>query len=71
MISTRELQQPKRAMALLEEITEMAIDPPEGPVQVGYLDDCWTESGLAELARHYHAAFRNEVEVLPYFAEKA
>jgi hypothetical protein len=61
---------PTAAMDLLHEIAGAVIDPPEGPVQVGYIQDCLTPRGLSEVAAHYHAAFRRQVQVFPYFAAK-
>lgn len=58
----------KKPMAAIEELAEGEIDSPEGPVQVGKLDDIATRQGLLELARHYHAAFRSGRVILPYFA---
>ena len=56
------------AMSFLALLAECEIDPPEGPVQVGGLDDCASKEGLSEMAKHYHAAFRAGRMVLPYFA---
>ena len=58
----------KKPMAVLEELAEGEIDSPDGPVQVGKMDDIVTRQGLLELARHYHAAFRSGRVILPYFA---
>jgi len=57
----------KKPMAAIEELAEGEIDSPEGPVQVGKLDDIFTRQGLIELARHYHSAFRSGRVILPYF----
>jgi hypothetical protein len=57
----------KKPMAAIEELAEGEIDSPEGPVQVGKLDDIFTGQGLIELARHYHSAFRSGRVILPYF----
>jgi hypothetical protein len=45
----------------------ISVDP--GPVQIGTTEDAFTEAGLAELAKHYLAAFRQDIQCLPYFAE--
>ena len=58
----------KKPIAVLEELAEGEIDSPDGPVQVGKMDDIATRQGLLELARHYHAAFRTGRVTLPYFA---
>lgn len=58
----------KKPMAVLEEFAEGEIDSPDGPVQVGKMDDIANRQGLVELARHYHAAFRSGRVILPYFA---
>jgi hypothetical protein len=44
----------------------ISVDP--GPVQVGDIADAFTETGLVELAKHYLAAFRQDIQCLPYFA---
>lgn len=62
------LLQETKAMALLAKLAEGEIDPPDGPVQVGKPDECSSETGISELAKHYHAAFRSGRVVLPYFA---
>jgi hypothetical protein len=57
----------------MEELALLAgdeIDSPEGPVQVGLLDEAATDRGLAEMARHYHAGFRLGLRVYPYFATR-
>ena len=61
----------RMAMEILRATAGVTIDPPEGPVQVGYVADCVTAGGLSELAAHYHAAFRQQIQVFPYFAAKA
>lgn len=57
----------------MEELARLGgdeIDSPEGPVQVGLLDEAATGRGLAEMARHYHAGFRLGLRVFPYFATR-
>ena len=44
----------------------ITVEP--GPVQIGNLSDAFTETGLGELAKHYLAAFRQDIQCLPYFA---
>ncbi len=39
-----------------------------GPVQIGKTADAFSEAGLVELAKHYLAAFRQDIQCLPYFA---
>lgn len=56
--------------AELATLAREEIDSPEGPVQVGVLEDAATERGITELARHYHAAFRLGHRIFPYFAAK-
>ena len=62
---------PKRreeAMKLLEAEGGEVITVEPGPVQIGTSVDAFTETGLSELAKHYFAAFRQDVQCLPYFA---
>lgn len=59
--------------SLLAELAELAgeeIDSPEGPVQVGVLKDAYGPGGLSQLAKHYHAGFRLNLRIFPYFAAK-
>lgn len=56
--------------AALATLAREEIDSPEGPVQVGVLEDAATERGVTELARHYHAAFRLGHRIFPYFSAK-
>ncbi|MDB6175051.1 MAG: hypothetical protein JWL59_4362 [Chthoniobacteraceae bacterium] len=70
LIKAADLFDPPKAMAYLQTKAEMEIDAPEGPVQVGLLEDCATPTAIAEIARHYHAAFRTGTRVYPYFATK-
>lgn len=56
------------AMAVLEEEGREIISVEAGPVQIGNVSDAFTEAGVSELAKHYAAAFRQEVKCLPYFA---
>jgi hypothetical protein len=57
------------AMAVLEAQGTGVISVEPGPVQVGTTDDAFTEVGLTELAKHYFAAFRQNIQSLPYFAD--
>jgi hypothetical protein len=57
------------AFKLLESEGQEVISVEAGPVQIGTITDAFTESGLSELAKHYFAAFRQEVQCLPYFAD--
>ena len=57
-------------LAELARIGEHEIDSPEGPIQVGFLEQASTGAGVAQLARHYHAAFRQGLRIFPYFASK-
>lgn len=57
-----------KAMAFLAQLADGEIDPPDGPVQIGRPDECASVAGISELAKHYHAAFRTDRIVLPYFA---
>jgi hypothetical protein len=60
-------QRREEAMNLLEiEGGEIIVVEP-GPVQIGTSHDAFTETGLAELAKHYLAAFRQGIQCLPYF----
>ncbi len=57
-------------MAELARLAGEEIDSPEGPVQVGLLEDATALRGIAEMARHYHAGFRLGLRVFPYFASR-
>ena len=62
---------PKRredAMNVLEVEGGEVISVEPGPVQIGTTTDAFTETGLVELAKHYLAAFRQDIHCLPYFA---
>jgi hypothetical protein len=54
--------------AVLEAEGREVISVDAGPVQIGTLTDAFTETGLSELAKHYFAGFRQEIQCLPYFA---
>ena len=56
------------ALKVLEAESREVISVDAGPVQIGNLGDAFTEAGLSELAKHYFAAFRQEIQCLPYFA---
>lgn len=56
------------AMKLLESEGGEIISVEAGPVQIGAGCDAFTETGLVELAKHYLAAFRQDIPCLPYFA---
>ncbi|MEI7910005.1 MAG: BrxE family protein [Verrucomicrobiota bacterium] len=59
--------------ASLSELARLAgeeIDSPEGPVQIGILEDASTQRGITALARHYHAGFRLGLRIYPYFASR-
>jgi hypothetical protein len=56
------------ALRMLEAEGQEVISVDAGPVQIGTIMDAFTEAGLRELAKHYFAAFRQEVLCLPYFA---
>ena len=56
------------AMKVLESEGREVISVDPGPVQIGTTADAFTEIGLAELAKHYLAAFRQDIQCLPYFA---
>jgi hypothetical protein len=59
----------EQAMEILEAEGRELISVDAGPVQVGSVHDAFTESGLQELAKHYLAAFRQDLQCLPYFAD--
>lgn len=59
----------EEALRVLEAEGGELISVQAGPVQVGSLDDAFTDSGLQELAKHYLAAFRQDIQCLPYFAD--
>ena len=53
---------------MLEAESREVISVEAGPVQIGAIEDAFTDRGLSELAKHYFAAFSQEVQCLPYFA---
>jgi hypothetical protein len=57
-------------MAELANLAGEDIDSPQGPVQVGLLEDAVTARGISEMARHYHAGFRLGFRIYPYFASR-
>ena len=61
-------QRREDAMKLLAAEGGEVISVEPGPVQIGNSDDAFTEAGLVELAKHYLAAFRQDLQCLPYFA---
>jgi len=63
-------QRREDALGALEAESREVISVDAGPVQIGSLDDAFTELGLSELAKHYFAAFRQEIQSLPYFRER-
>lgn len=56
------------ALQLLTVEGQEIISVEAGPVQVGTAAHAFTEVGLGELAKHYLAAFRQDTQCLPYFA---
>lgn len=56
------------ALAALEAEAGEVISVEPGPVQVGTTDDAFTDTGVVELAKHYLAAFRQDIQCLPYFS---
>ena len=58
------------SLAELARLAGEEIDSPEGPVQVGLLEDASTHRGITALARHYHAGFRLGLRIYPYFASR-
>jgi hypothetical protein len=57
-------------MKHIEHCAGESINAPVGPVQVGSLDDAFTQSGLTELAKHYLSGFKRAAPCFPYFADK-
>lgn len=57
-------------MAELARLAGEEIDCPEGPVQIGLSDHASTRKGVAQMAAHYHAGFRQGCRILPYFASR-
>ena len=55
-------------MNFIEETARESIDAPVGPIQVGGLEDAFTDQGLRELAKHYLSAFQRGVQCFPYFS---
>lgn len=58
------------AMTALTRLGGDEIDSPEGPVQIGTLEQVATQRGISEMARHYHAGFRLGLRIFPYFASR-
>jgi hypothetical protein len=56
------------ALKLLEAESREVISVDAGPIQIGTIEDAFTEAGLGELVKHYLAAFRQGIQCLPYFA---
>src|ERR1019366_5736491 len=56
------------AMKMLASEGGEVITVEPGPVQIGNTAGAFTETGLVELAKHYLAAFRQDLQCLPYFA---
>jgi hypothetical protein len=54
---------------ILEAEAGEIIDAPDGPVQVGKLQEAFTATGINEMAKHYLAAFRNDIQCLPFFSD--
>jgi len=59
----------EQALMVLEAEGGEVIAVDAGPVQVGSIHDAFTDSGLQEIAKHYLAAFRQDIQCLPYFAD--
>src|SRR5208337_4570004 len=62
---------PQKREAVLEILDEEAgeiIEAPDGPVQVGKLKEAFSATGINEMAKHYLAAFRNDIQCLPFFS---
>ena len=62
-------QRREEAMKLLAAEGGEVISVEPGPVQVGTAADAFTVTGLVELSKHYLAAFRQDIQCLPYFAK--
>jgi hypothetical protein len=60
----------EKAMSELTRLAGDEIDSPEGPVQIGILEQAATQRGVAEMARHYHSGFRLGLRIFPYFASR-
>ena len=58
----------EEAMKVLEAESGEVISVDPGPVQIGTTTNAFSETGLIELAKHYLAAFRQDIQCLPYFA---
>ena len=61
-------QRREDAMKLLAAEGAEVITVEPGPIQIGTTSAAFTETGLVELAKHYFAAFRQDIQCLPYFA---
>lgn len=56
------------AMKVLEDEGGEVISVEPGPVQIGSTAQAFTDAGVTELAKHYLAAFRQDIKCLPFFA---
>jgi hypothetical protein len=63
------LQKREATLEILHEEAGELIEVADGPVQVGKLNQALSEAGLNEMAKHYFAAFRNDVQCLPFFSD--
>lgn len=58
------------ALNMLKKMVASTIQVNPGPVQVGTIGRLVNRQSVEELALHYHAAFTQSVECIPYFGAK-
>lgn len=56
------------AMDMIEAEAKERIQIEAGPVQIGNASTAFSDKGIKELAKHYLAAFRQDIQCLPYFS---
>ena len=66
--SAKQIASPDTAMETLQQLADVVVKAPEGPVQVGVERRLLTSASIHELAAHYHSAFCDSIRCFPYFA---
>ena len=60
----------EQAMDVLKKLSSSVIKVDAGPVQIGTIGRLVSRQSIDELAMHYHSAFIQQVQCLPYFGGK-
>ena len=68
--STMTFENKEEALVKLKGLCPSGITVTPGPVQIGTVSRIISRGAINELAMHYHAAFTQGVQCLPYFGEK-